>query len=296
MTGKLGVASEGATTTPDMPKFAGIPLFGAANKDDLAATTSAAAPTEPAKTDPGIRILDDKVPGKKPASQLEVITGAPEMKTDTGGIDEIIRQSIGDIKNLSKDNAEARKQAKLMAMLQSGLGIMGGTSPFAAVNAKGALPALQGYQEEMRGIRSDESKQLGQIAALNLKGAELKQELKKLGITEKHYNDWRDVYLAKANRPTGTAGMGSVSSSAVQKELDNLESYKANPISAPFFKQLPQDAQLALTKTKPGSASYNRGLELFNQYGNQYVQGRLNTMRAYGTKQYPGAASAMIEP
>jgi hypothetical protein len=183
-----------------------------------------------------------------------------------------------------------------MAMLGAGLGIMGGTSPYAAVNFKGAMPAIQGYQEEMRGIRSDEAKQLGQIAALNLKGVELKQELKKLGISEKHYNDWRNVYMAKAMHPTGTAGMGSVSSSAVQKELDNLEGYKANPVNAPFFKQLPQDAQLALTKTKPGSASYNNSMKLFNEYGNQYVQGRLNTMRAYGAKQYPGVASSMIEP
>jgi hypothetical protein len=183
-----------------------------------------------------------------------------------------------------------------MGMLQAGLGIMGGTSPFAAANFKGAIPGLQAYQEEMRGIRADENKRLGQIAALNLKGVELKQELKKLGISEKHYNDWRDVYIAKANRPTGTAGMGSVSSAAVQKELDSLEGYQANPTTAPFFKQLPQDAQLALTKTKPGSASYNNSMKLFNEYGNQYVQGRLNTMRAYGAKQYPGAASAMIEP
>ena len=259
-------------------------------------STGTNQPAEAAPTLDKPRILDDKGPGKKPASNLEVLTGAPEMKTDTSGIDEILKQAVGDIKGLSKDNAEARKQAKLMGMLQAGLGIMGGTSPFAAVNAKGALPGIQSYQEEMRAIRGDEAKQLGQIAALNLKGIELKQELKKLGISEQHYKDWRDVYMAKANRPTGTAGMGSVSSSAVQKELDSLEGFKANPATAPFFKQLPQDVQLALTKTKPGSASYNRGLELFNQYGNQYVQGRLNTMRAYGAKQYPGVASAMIEP
>jgi hypothetical protein len=300
---RLGKATSGVTTPPGMPSFMGIPLYGAADstinpKTSLMEQTNAPA-TEAvpaaAKPDTGIRILPDAAP-TKPASKLEVLTGAPEMKTDTGGIDEILKQAIGDIKGLGKENAEARKEAKLMAMLGAGLGIMGGTSPYAAANFKGAMPALQGYQEEMRGIRADEAKQLSQIAALNLKGVELKQELKKLGISEKHYNDWRDVYMTKANRPTGTAGMGSVSSSAVQKELDSLESFKANPVTAPFFKQLPQDAQLALTKTKPGSASYNKSMELFNQYGNQYVQGRLNTMRAYGAKQYPGVSSSMIEP
>jgi hypothetical protein len=246
--------------------------------------------------DTGIKILGPSAPTVKPSTGLEKLTGAPEMKTDTGGIDEIIKQAVGDIKESAKGNADARKEAKLMGMLGAGLGIMGGTSPFAAVNFKGAMPALQGYQEEMRGIRADEAKQLGQIAALNLKGVELKQELKKLGITEKHYNDWRDIYLAKASRPSGTAGMGSVSSSVVQGELNNMEGYQSNPASAPFFKQLPQDAQIALTRTKPGTPSYDNSMKLFNQYGNQYLQNRLNIMRSYGAKQFPGATSQMIEP
>ena len=149
------------------------------------------------KKDTGIRILDDKGPAK-PSSLLEKTTGAPEMKTDTSGIDEILKQAIGDIKGLGKENADARKEAKLMAMLQAGLGIMGGTSQYAAANFKGALPGIQSYQEEMRGIRSDEAKQIGQLAALNLKGAELKQELKKLGITEAHYRDQAKLIAAQA--------------------------------------------------------------------------------------------------
>jgi len=259
--------------------------------------TNTPAEAAPAKPDTGIRILDN-APAKKPTTNLSQITGGPaETDAGAGGIDALIKQLTGDIKGLGKENAEARKDARNMGLLQAGLGIMGGTSPFAAANFKGAMPAVQAYQEEMRSIRGDEAKQLGQIAALNLKGVELKQELKKLGISEKHYNDWRDIYMAKANRPSGSAGLGSVSSAAVQKELDNLEGYQANPTSAPFFKQLPQDAQLALTKTKPGSASYNKSMELFNQYGNQYVQGRLNTMRAYSAKQQPvTSSSSMIEP
>jgi hypothetical protein len=257
---------------------------------------STAAPTRP---DTGIRILDN-APSAKPVSGSEKPTGAPEMQTnmsDAGGIDALIKQLTGDLKESSKANADARKEAKLMGMLQAGLGILGGTSQFAAANFKNAIPALQNYQEEMRGIRGEESKQLAQVAALNLKGVELKNELKKLGISEQHYKDWRDVYMAKANKPSGSAGLGSVSSSVVQAELNNLEGFKANPATAPFFKQLPQDAQIALTKTKPGSASYNKSMELFNQFGNQYVQGRLNTMRAYSAKQQPiMSSSTMLEP
>jgi hypothetical protein len=292
-----------ATITPGSPeallanKQISQDEFNKMKGREAVSTTAAAAPA--AKKDTGIRILDN-APAAKSTTTTPTAPTAPGLDSlyakDAGGIDALIKQSVADIKESGKANADARKEAKLMAMLGAGLGIMGGTSPYAGVNFKGAMPALQGYQEEMRGIRSDEAKQLGQIAALNLKGVELKQELKKLGISEKHYNDWRDVYLAKANRPSGSAGLGSVSSAAVQKELDNLEGYQANPTTAPFFKQLPQDAQLALTKTKPGSASYNKSMELFNQYGNQYVQGRLNTMRAYGAKQPVIASSSMIEP
>ena len=249
----------------------------------------------PVKKDTGIRILDS-APVKQNAGTAAAPTTTPA-ETDAGGIDSLIKQLTGDIKESGKSNADARKEAKLMAMLQAGLGIMGGTSQYAGANFKGAIPALQGYQEEMRGIRGDEAKQIAQVAALNLKGVELKQELKKLGISEKHYADWNRVMgMRAAGAGAGGAGKGSVSSAATQAELDRKEGYLANPATAPFFRQLPQDAQIALTKTKPGTASYENSMKLFNQYADRYTQNRLNTMQYYGAKQAVGAPSAMLEP
>jgi len=140
-------------------------------------TAPAAAPAKPALEKP--KFLPDE-PKAKPSIMNEPAAAAPAKDTDmgAGGIDELIRQSIGDIKASGQASKDARKEAKLMAMLQAGLGIASGTSQYAAANLKGAMPALQGYQEEMRGIRSDEAKQIAQIAALVLKGAELKNELK----------------------------------------------------------------------------------------------------------------------
>jgi hypothetical protein len=243
------------------------------------------APAAPADNLTVIR--DNKGPGSN-APAAAPTTPAVDTK-DSGGIDEIIKQAVGDIKGLGKDNADARKQAKLMGMLQAGLGIMGGTSPFAAANFKGAMPGIQAYQEEMRDIRSNEAKQIGQIAALNLKGAELKQELKKLGITEKHYNEQAKLmaaqaaaYRAKASG-VGIAG-GSISSPTALKMRQDYKAYLANPVSSPVFKSLDKQTQKFLEKADPNTASYQQAYQVFkNKLDNDFMSD-VQFMRAVGNK------------
>jgi hypothetical protein len=290
---RFGKARESATTVPDMPTFMGIPLFGSADTkidpkvpliEQGAPATPAAAPA--AKPDTGIKILPNE-----PRARPSIMT---EPAGDTGmgasGIDDLIRQSIGDIRTSGQASKDARKEAKLMAMLQAGLGIMGGTSPFAATNFKGAMPAIQGYQEEMRGIRGDEAKQIAQVAALNLKGAELKNELKKLGISEKLYNAQAKYYTARANAPIGgAAGMGgAVTPEVSRKVVQEYRGYLTNPAQAPFFSSLPKDVQTGLTKYKPGTESYNRSLAEFKKFSNQEMMNELNF---YGSLNRKSAAA-----
>jgi hypothetical protein len=237
-----------------------------------------------AKPDTGIKILPD-APRARPSIMTE-----PASDMGASGIDDLIRQSIGDIRTSGQASKDARKEAKLMAMLQAGLGIMGGASPFAATNFKGAMPAIQGYQEEMRGIRGDEAKQIAQIAALNLKGAELKQELKKLGISEKLYNAQADYYKARARAPMGAAGMGgAVTPEVSRKVVQEYRGYASNPTQAPFFSSLPKDVQTGLTKYKPGTESYNRSLAEFKKFSNQEMMNELNF---YGSLNRKSAAAA----
>jgi len=230
---------------------------------------------------------------KGPSTNAPAPAAAPAVDSmyakDAGGIDEIIKQAVGDIKGLGKDNAEARKQAKLMGMLQAGLGIMGGTSPFAAANFKGAMPGIQAYQEEMRDIRGNEAKQIGQLAALNLKGAELKQELKKLGITEAHYREQAKLmaaqgaaYRAKASG-AGIAG-GSISSPTALKMRQDYKAYLANPVSSPVFKSLDKQTQKFLEKADPNTASYQQAYQVFkNKLDNDFMSD-VQFMRAVGNK------------
>ena len=97
--------------------------------------------------------------------------------------------------------------------------------------------------------------------ALDLKGQELKTELAKLGVTEQHYKDWRDVYRAKA----ATAGaasqrVGGIGAKDIWALQDKYNAIKVNPKSDPtFYAGLPQNVKDALGASEK-SDSYKRGM------------------------------------
>jgi AraC-like DNA-binding protein len=82
-----------------------------------------------------------------------------------------------------QDRDASREEARNMALLQAGLGIMGGQSPYALQNiAQGALPATQAYQQQMAQARKEERETIGALAGIEMKA-------KELGLTEKRYAD-----------------------------------------------------------------------------------------------------------
>jgi hypothetical protein len=255
-------------------------------------------PAAVAKPDTGIKIL----PNEPKAASSIMNAPAPAKDTDMGasGIDDLIRQSIGDIRSSGQASKDARKEAKLMAMLQAGLGIMSGTSPYAAANVKGALPALQGYQEEMRGIRSDENKQIAQIAALNLKGAELKNELNKLGITKERYDAQNKLDMERAayfrSGKGATAGLGGAVPPNVSRQvMQEYKGYAANPTQAPFFSSLPKNVQTGLTNYGPKTKSYQDSLAIFRQYANKEMMNELNFYGSLNRRSPAAATSSLLE-
>jgi hypothetical protein len=274
------------------------PLPSTAPKDSIISSPTEAAPA--AKPDTGIKILPDEPKAKPSIMNAPVAASAKDIGMGEGGIDDLIRQSIGDIRSSGQASKDARKEAKLMAMLQAGLGIASGTSQYAAANLKGALPALQGYQEELRGLRSDEAKQIAQIAALNLKGAELKNELNKLGITKERYDAQNKVDAARAKYllgggARGTSLGGAVPPNVSRQVMQEYKGYAANPKAAPFFSSLPKDVQTGLTKYKPGTESYNRSMEVFRQYANKEMMNELNFYGSLNVKARPGLSAASLE-
>ena len=96
-------------------------------------------------------------------------------------------------------SAKDRQQAKGMAIFQAGLGIAGGTSPNAFANiAQGSLPAIQAYQQELKGLRAEDRDRIKQLMELGISKEKLAMELRKLGIEDKRVNALVNLYNSKA--------------------------------------------------------------------------------------------------
>jgi hypothetical protein len=90
-----------------------------------------------------------------------------------------------------------REQAKYARMLEAGLGILGGTSQYALENiGKGAAPALKGYGEDVRGLRSEERGRVKEL--LGIEG--MRQDAKRSA---------QDVELKKQIAELKAKGVGS---------------------------------------------------------------------------------------
>jgi hypothetical protein len=95
-------------------------------------------------------------------------------------------------------DAKERQQAKGMALLQAGLGIAGGTSPNALANiAQGALPATQAYQSALSNIKKSDRDRIKQLMELGVSKEKLGLEAKKLGISEKRFDQMYELETQK---------------------------------------------------------------------------------------------------
>jgi hypothetical protein len=140
----------------------------------------AAPPTPPASTAPAPTAAPTAKPAptpkatapKPPASDVALITpeGAKAIPRAGLSVEDFKRQQAafgitGDVDSdlkkqideLAKGTKEERQQAKYMALLQAGLGIMGGTSPFALQNiAAGAQRGITQYAGDVKDIKAQE--------------------------------------------------------------------------------------------------------------------------------------------
>jgi hypothetical protein len=263
---KFAKVNEGYATIPEEIKRPfGIPFFGAADKSVTAKPTIATAPVPAqAKKEPGIVIH----PSTKKPSVVDALRDA-DIQNQTQAPSEA-SQAIAlmrkDLEGSAEERKEARKDARNLRFAQAGAGIAGGTSPYFFTNVgQGAAPAIQGYGEDIKGIRAEEADRKKQLAALGLKGIELKQAEKELGAKLPMYAAAakKDLGLASYYGSGGSRGAGYggvVTPEVTRKMIDTAKALAANPKSDPtFFASLSPEVQQAL-KTPVGSPSYNRGL------------------------------------
>jgi len=70
----------------------------------------------------------------------------------------------------------SKEEAKYARLLEAGLGMLGGESPYAFVNiGKGAAPALKGYGEDIKALRAEERGRIKELMGIE----SLRQEAKK---------------------------------------------------------------------------------------------------------------------
>jgi hypothetical protein len=94
----------------------------------------------------------------------------------------------------------ARNEAKWARLMEAGLNIMGGTSPYAFANiGKGAAEAARGYGEDIKGLRAEERDRVKQMATLGAKREELGLKEREIGAMEKYRSDWARLEQQKIN-------------------------------------------------------------------------------------------------
>ena len=98
------------------------------------------------------------------------------------------------LKAQGEESKKDRETSKYMRLLEAGLGIMGGTSPYAFANiGQGATQAVKGAAQDIATFRKEQRENIKDLAALGMKREEFAQEARKLDITQQHYNDLKDL-------------------------------------------------------------------------------------------------------
>lgn len=96
----------------------------------------------------------------------------------------------------------AREEAKWSRMLEAGLGVLGGESPYFAVNVgKGATPALKGYGEDVKGLRTEERSRVKDL--LGIEG--MRQEAKRADQDMSLKKQMLEVQRMAASKPDSTS-------------------------------------------------------------------------------------------
>jgi hypothetical protein len=169
-------------------------------------------PAPPQGAQPGINTLAGARPSTGTA-QPSMGAPAPQM-TSAAQPESALDRYARMLEAQGDDSAKSRKDAKAMAIVQAGLGMMGGTSPNAFANiAQGAMPAIQSYQQALQGLRKDDRDRLTKLMEMGVSKEKLALEARKLGIEDKKAEGLLARYAAMG------AGGGEKAITPYQKEL-----------------------------------------------------------------------------
>jgi hypothetical protein len=189
--------------TVDNGMFSGVDSLGADVLPPKAPSGTPSATAPGAVSPATARQIRATNPGV-PATLDDAEAAAPKSPQAAAAVSMLDRY-VAMLEKSGDDVGRQKKEALYMALIQGGLGMMGGTSPNAFANiAQGMLPATQAYQQAIAGIRKDDRARIEKLINAGLSKEKLGMELKKLGIEEKKVDALVNYYNARA----GAAGSG----------------------------------------------------------------------------------------
>lgn len=173
-TGKLPARLKGALegrTISGKPQLGGLPFTSAypqftspvqpaaVTPAQIAAQTETPTDAQIAAAAPAVRPSAEAAKPSAPAGLSALLPSkmTPEQfmeEQKAFGVDDGYKTAAEELMAKMRDTAGDREQAKNMALLQAGLGIMGGSSPYFFENiSKGAMPAVTQYGKDIKDIK-----------------------------------------------------------------------------------------------------------------------------------------------
>lgn len=145
------------------------------------------------------------------------------------------------LKGQAAESKAGREQDKWMRLLEAGLGMMGGTSPYAMTNiGQGSMGAAKGYAQDQAAARKEDRDNIKELMGLGMKREEAQREAEKLAMTKELYGAHGQYYKAMAGAAGARAagvGAGAGAKLTIAQEKNAVTLYnawlKANPMASP---------------------------------------------------------------
>jgi hypothetical protein len=251
---------EAPERTVDNGMFSGVDLTGSDELPPKApGTPGASSPAQRGTAPTGgvspatarqISATNPGAPATLKDAERQAASGSPQASAAVSMLDRYVAM----LEKSGDDVGRQKKEALYMALIQGGLGMMGGTSPNAFANiSAGLLPATQAYQQAIAGIRKDDRARLEKLLSAGLKKEEFLLKAKEIGINQQKADNWYEVMtnrnaamaargsgsddIKTANAIRGLDSQLSTNLARVDAQIRNLNS--ANPMMAAYVNKSP---------------------------------------------------------
>ena len=214
-----------AQTRPVTPPAAAPAPGGSATIDKVG--IASIAPPDYKRTMERAGEMTSGIMGQRPAvpTDAESVTAVRDIYKQAGVNLDLFKEQIAKLEEEGKSSKADKQEAMNMRLIEAGLGILGGESPYAFVNiGKGAAPALKGLQEDLKDLKKlerDRQKAIRdmQVAENQMAAGIGGEAAKRKADAEKRLDSYAEREAVLKNSVFST-----MVSSETQREVANLSS------------------------------------------------------------------------